>query len=74
MLENVFVIPPKNSPFNYQNVKDMTRTRSKKFSVMNHESFNKKKMKEEKDKRINKSTQNILRVFVCFLAIIMYLS
>ena len=62
MLENAFVLPPKNSPFNYQNVKDMTRTRSKKFSVMNHEGFNKKKMKEEKDKRIKKVMDTIKEV------------
>ena len=37
----------------------MTRTRSKKFSVMNHESFNKKK---EKDKRIQKVIDTIKEV------------
>lgn len=37
MLENAFVMPPKNSPFNYQNVKDFTRTRSKRFEVLKHQ-------------------------------------
>ena len=36
MLENALVMPPKSSGFNYQIVKDMTRTRSKKFGVMEH--------------------------------------
>ena len=36
MLENALVMPPKSSGFNYQIVKDMTRTRSKKFAVMEH--------------------------------------
>ena len=38
MLENAFIIPPKTSGFNYQLVKDMTRMRSKRFSVFQHES------------------------------------
>lgn len=66
MLENAFVLPPKNSPFNYQNVKDMTRTRSKKFSVLSHEkktepkrrSLDEKQGKEKKRKKILESIQN----------------
>ena len=38
MLENAFIIPPKTSGFNYQLVKEMTRMRSKRFSVYQHES------------------------------------
>ena len=38
MLENAFIIPPKTSGFNYQIVKEMTRMRSKRFSVFQHES------------------------------------
>ena len=38
MLENAFIIPPKSSGFNYQLVKEMTRMRSQRFSVYQHES------------------------------------
>lgn len=66
MLENAFVLPPKNSPFNYQNVKDMTRTRSKKFSVLSHDKKTEPKRKslddtqgkEKKRKIILESIQN----------------
>ena len=40
MLENALVIPPKSSGFNYQSVKDMTRTRSKRFCVKEHNNIN----------------------------------
>ena len=48
MLENAFILPPKNSPFNYQYVKDMARMRSKKFSVLNHD----KKKNKKSDKGV----------------------
>lgn len=37
MLENALIVPPKISGFNHQVVKEMTRMRSRKFSVYEHE-------------------------------------
>ena len=48
MMENALVLPPKNSPFNYQNVKDMTRMRSKKFSVYGEDMPKRVKTDEKK--------------------------
>ena len=56
MLENAFVIPPKNSPFNYQNVKDFTRTRSKRFDVLKQQ----KSLKKRKSKDDSEITQHII--------------
>ncbi|MCQ2815991.1 MAG: hypothetical protein MJ252_01885 [archaeon] len=53
MLENAFVVPPKNSPFNYQNVKDMTRYRSKKFSIYPSKRKSTKKTLNKENKKIN---------------------
>ena len=52
MLENIVVMPPKNSGFNYQIVKDMTRMRSKNFAVMKHSAKNKESNFKEVDKNI----------------------
>lgn len=56
MLDNAFVIPPKNSPFNYQNVKDFTRTRSKRFDVLKQQ----KSLKKRKSKDDSEITQHII--------------
>ena len=50
MLENIVVMPPKNSGFNYQVVKDMTRMRSKNFAVMKHNANIKESNFKEVDK------------------------
>lgn len=42
MQENALVLPPKSSPFNYQIVKDLSRMRSKKFSVRDNTKITKK--------------------------------
>ena len=52
MLENIVVMPPKNSGFNYQVVKDMTRMRSKNFAVMKHNANIKESNFKEVDKNI----------------------
>ena len=60
MLENAFVLPPKNSPFNYQNVKDMTRTRSKKFSVLSHDKKTEPKRKSLDDTQGKEKKRKII--------------
>ena len=69
MLENALVIPPKSSGFNYQSVKDMTRTRSKRFCVkehnnnVNNDNINKeKKNLHIRNKSMNGNNKNYIEI------------